>query len=80
MEMEDVPDELVINWDDTGINYVSTSNWTMAEEGINRVEILGLGDKRQITVVFACSLNGESFIPERLLGAYPLFLFQRPGM
>ena len=30
-EMEDVPDKLVINWDHTGINYVPTSSWTMAE-------------------------------------------------
>lgn len=30
IEMENVPDELVINWDHTGINYVPTSSWTMA--------------------------------------------------
>ena len=33
VEMEDVPDELVINWDHTRINYVPMSSWTMAEEG-----------------------------------------------
>ena len=32
-QMEEVPNDLIINWDHTGINYVPTSNWTMAEEG-----------------------------------------------
>ena len=58
-DMEEVPDCLVINWDHTGINYVPASNWTMAKEGTNRVEIAGLGDKRQLTVVFGCSLSGD---------------------
>ena len=26
--MEDVPKELIINWDQTGIHYVQVSNWT----------------------------------------------------
>ena len=65
-EMEEVPDELIINWDHTGINYVPTSNWTMAEEGPSRVEIVGLGDKRQITAVLACSLSGD-FLPPQVI-------------
>ena len=68
IEMEEVPDELVINWDHTGLNYVPTSNWTMAEEGSNRVEIVGLGDKRQITAVLACSLSGD-FLPPQVIYA-----------
>ena len=27
--MEEIPDELVINWDQTGIKYVPVSQWTM---------------------------------------------------
>jgi hypothetical protein len=65
-EMEDVPNELVINWDHTGINYVPTSSWTMAEQGSSRVEIVGLGDKRQITAVLACSLSGD-FLPPQII-------------
>ena len=30
MEMEEIPKELIINWDHTGIHYVPVSNWTMA--------------------------------------------------
>lgn len=68
MKMEEILNELVINWDHTGINYVPASNWTMAEESVNRVEIVGLRDKRQLTVVFACSLNGD-FLPPQVIYA-----------
>ena len=30
VEMEEIPNETVINWDHTGIDYVPVSNWTMA--------------------------------------------------
>ena len=57
IDMEKVPSELVINWDHTGLHYVPVSNWTMAKEGAKRVEIAGLGDKRQLTAVFAGTMN-----------------------
>ena len=37
------------------------SDWTMAEEGSKRVEIAGKDDKRQLTAVFAGSMNGEFY-------------------
>ena len=64
--MEDVPDDLIINWDHTGLNYVPASNWTMAKEGSARVEITGLGDKRQITAVLSCTLSGN-FLPPQVI-------------
>ena len=64
--MEDIPSELVINWDQTGISIVSGSSWTMAPSGSRRVEIVGMGDKRQITAVFAGSLSGD-FLPPQLI-------------
>ena len=33
MEFEEIPDDLVINWDHTGIHYVPVTNWTMEAEG-----------------------------------------------
>ena len=68
IEMEDIPNELVINWDHTGINYVPVSNWTMATEGSKRIEVAGLGDKRQLTAVFAASLAGD-FLPPQIIYA-----------
>ena len=64
--MDEVPPELIINWDQTGLNYVPVSSWTMAEEGCKRVEIDGKDDKRQITAVFACSMAGD-FLPPQLI-------------
>ena len=52
-EMEEIPADLVINWDQTGIHYVPVSNWTMGQEGSKRVEITGLDDKHHITTAFA---------------------------
>ena len=59
MEMEDIPAELVINFDQTGIKYVPTSSWTLEKEGSKRVAIVGKDDKRQITAVIGCSMSGD---------------------
>ena len=32
--MEDIPEELIINWDQTGLKYVPVSNWTFADNGL----------------------------------------------
>ncbi len=59
VEMMEIPPELVINWDQTGIKIVPVSSWTMEKRGAKRVEIAGVDDKRQITAVFAVSSIGE---------------------
>ena len=66
VEMEDIPFDLIINWDQTGIHYVPVGLWTMDKEGSKRVEIAGVDDKRQITAVFAGSLTGD-FLPPQLI-------------
>ena len=66
VEMEDVPPELVFNWDQTGISIVPGSSWTMEVKGSKRVEIAGMNDKRQITAVFCGTLTGE-FLPLQLI-------------
>ena len=40
-----IPAELVINWDQTGVNVVPASQWTQEEKGSSRVEVAGVGDK-----------------------------------
>ena len=62
VEMAAIPFDLIINWDQTGIEYIPVSEWTMEKEGSRRVEIASLTDKRQITAVFAGSLTGD-FLP-----------------
>ena len=50
--MEDIPLELVLNWDQRGIKIVPSSDWTMEQQGAKRVEIVRKNDKWQITAVF----------------------------
>jgi hypothetical protein len=64
--VEEIPASLIFNWDQTGIHLVPVSNWMMAKKGSKRVEIKGLGDKRQITAVFCGSLLGH-FLPIQLI-------------
>ena len=57
--IEDIPAELILNWDQTGIKIVPSSTWTMDGQGSKRVEVAGVGDKRMITAVFGGSLEGN---------------------
>ena len=41
-----IPPELIINLDETGVELVPVGKWTMASEGSKRVEVMGLDDKR----------------------------------
>ena len=59
--MEDIQPELVLNWDQTGIKIVPASSWTMEQRGVNRVDMVGLNDKRQITAIFCASLLGDFY-------------------
>lgn len=51
-EMEEIPAELILNWDQTAIKIVPTCTWTMDRQGSKRVEVAGANDKRAITAVF----------------------------
>ena len=50
--MDEVPLELILNWDQTGIKIVPIDTWTMDVCGSKRVELKGLKGKQQITAVF----------------------------
>ena len=64
--MDEIPADLVINFDQTGINCMPVSSWTMEKEGSKRVEIIGKDDKCQITAVLAGTVNGN-FSPVQLV-------------
>lgn len=66
VKMEEIPSQLIFNWDQTGLHLVPASNWTMARKGSKRVEMKGIEDKRQITAVFCGTLCGE-FLPVQLI-------------
>ena len=50
--------QLVINFDQTGVKLVPTSEWTVAAEEANQAEITGCDDKCEITAVLGISLTG----------------------
>ena len=48
VKMEEVCPELIMNWDQTGIQIIPSSTWTMASEGASRIEMIR-------TKLFLCS-------------------------
>lgn len=66
VEMEEVYPELILNWDQTGILIVPSSIWTMDREGVSHIEMVVAKEKRQIIVVFCCTLQGD-FLPVQLI-------------
>ena len=40
VDMEEIPHDLIINWDQTAVHYVPVSNWTMAMEGSKKFQLL----------------------------------------
>ena len=64
--MENIPPELIMNWHQTGIKLVPLSNSTMEKMGTQRVEIIWVNDKRQITAMFCGTLSGD-ILPIQLI-------------
>jgi len=64
--INEIPPELIFNWDQTEINLVPSALWTMNKKGEKRVAIAGHLDKRQITAVICGSLVGE-LLPMQLI-------------
>ncbi|XP_070567237.1 uncharacterized protein [Ptychodera flava] len=59
-----IPDNLIFNWDQTGVSIVPSGSWTMDLRGSEQVQITGLDDKRQITVILAVSLASQVLPPQ----------------
>ena len=62
--MNDIPDELIINWDQTLLHIIPTGNWTMNKAGEKIILIANLDDKRQITAVLAITMSGSYLAPQ----------------
>ena len=67
-EMNDIPGDLIFNWDQTGINLVPGALWTMDKKGNKWIAITGLQDKRQITAVIYGNMMGEILPPPHIYG------------
>ena len=64
--MDEIPAELIINFDQTGLSIVPSSDWTMEAKGAKWVEAVGKDDKRQLTAVLAGTLTGD-FLPPQII-------------
>ena len=64
--MNDIHPDLIINWDQTGLKFVPTGDWTMNLSGDKVVSIVGSDDKREITAVLAVTITGRCLPPQLL--------------
>ena len=62
--MDEIPAELVINFNQTGLNFVPVSEWTIEDEGAKGVDVAGKDDKWQLTAVLGGSLTGDLLPPQ----------------
>ena len=62
--MNDIPDELIINWDQTGVPLVHTGEWTVHNASEKIISIANSDDKHQITAILAASMAGEYLAPQ----------------
>ena len=51
---------------EAGVKLVPSSNWTLEQEGAERVEIAGLSDKHQVTATLGGTLSGK-LLPLQIL-------------
>lgn len=45
VKFEEIPEQLILNWNETAIKIVPSASWTMAKRGSKRVEIAAKDDK-----------------------------------
>ena len=64
--MDEIPAEMILNWDQTVMKIVPSSTWIMERKGSKRVDVAGASDKRAITAVFCGSLVGD-FLPIQVI-------------
>ena len=62
--MNDIPNDLIFNWDHTGIQLVPTGQWTMNWAGEKVIAITNSDDERQVTAVFVATMTGQYLPPQ----------------
>ena len=64
IQEHNIPDDLVVNFDQTGVKLVPTSDYTFAPKGTHDVSATGSNDKREITAVVAGTKSGLKLPPQ----------------
>ena len=68
VSLEEIPMELIINWDQNPIKFFPMSNWTHDKKGTERIQLASLDDKRQITATIAGNILGHLLIAQLIYG------------
>ena len=63
-----IPEELILNYDQTPLSYMCTSNTALEVCGSKSVPTVGKGKQKQITGTFTVSADGD-FLPMQLIYA-----------
>lgn len=61
--MNEIPEDLIFNWDQTALSLVPTGEWTMHQAKATVSPIAHSDDKRQVTAVIPATLRGELLPP-----------------
>ena len=61
-----IPDDLIINFDQTPLSYVCSPNHMLHFKGAKSVPLIGKGKSKQITGTFSCTKSGL-FLPMQLI-------------
>ena len=61
--VNDIPEDLIFNWDQTGLSLVPTGESTMHQAKASVIPITHSDDKRQVTAALAATLGGEVLTP-----------------
>ena len=67
--MNEIPADLIFNWDQTALSLITTSQWTMHQAVEKIITVKNSDEKRQVTAVLAASLIGE-FLPPQIIYIY----------
>lgn len=68
VDWHDIPEDLILNFDQTPLSYVSAPNHTLHVKGASSVPLVGKGKKKQITGTFTVSMTGEFLGPQLIYG------------
>ena len=66
MSEHNIPDELVVNVDETGLPFIPVRSYTLETKEAKQVPLRGFDDQRQITAVAGCTLDCQ-LLPLQLL-------------
>ena len=64
----------------SGVKLIPVNSWTLAEKGARQVPIVGLEDKREMTMLLACTASGKMLPPQLIYAGttekcHPKFTF-----